>query len=377
MIGERARYAAYALSPPGAEAVHRDAPSTDQPPGPVGHWWRRQWWERLRGAGGALVAPAAPGSVVGDLNTTQRFTSGVLWPVGLNAASVIRATPCAPTACPLSCLRGVGACGAAERRLQCVGLRAVVAGTTVRLVAADPQGNPASEVRASDRLRSSPRMKVPGLPGAALSRWRRCSGATGRLYHRGTREFAAAAAEGVLDRLPPRPPPASPWAIAQVESLVGAPTAGASSRPVRRGERRLWARATDCPAACGMDSRMTWIRTAWTASRKFQRVFLARHSAGTVASVSLGVRDLLVRSHCPSGSDVRVWNRIQWPPGNDVPFFEQEYVLETWMKSWLDGDHQQPWLVLRPTPPRRDVPSRGDSRGESGPPRPMDSSRCR
>jgi hypothetical protein len=66
------------------------------------------------------------------------------------------------------------------------------------------------------------RDEVPGIPGAPT---------TGegvfrngrRLYYRGTQEFATAASAGLLDRLAPPPPPARPAAIAQAESLVGAP----------------------------------------------------------------------------------------------------------------------------------------------------------
>jgi hypothetical protein len=66
------------------------------------------------------------------------------------------------------------------------------------------------------------RDEVPGLPGVALAGAGALRGDR-RLYYRGTEEFAAAAAQGLLDRLPPPPQPASRPAIEEAESLVGAP----------------------------------------------------------------------------------------------------------------------------------------------------------
>jgi hypothetical protein len=86
------------------------------------------------------------------------------------------------------------------------------------------------------------RDEIPGLPGLALA-----GGGTfredRRLYHRGTKEFQHAADNGLLDRLPPPRPPASPMAIAEAESMVGAhlpPLAdhALGRRPSRWGDRR-------------------------------------------------------------------------------------------------------------------------------------------
>jgi hypothetical protein len=43
------------------------------------------------------------------------------------------------------------------------------------------------------------------------------------------------------------------------------------------------------------------------------------------------------------------WDPNPVEPDDDVPFFEQEYVIDTWMASWLDGVLQQPWLIHNPT----------------------------
>ncbi len=47
-----------------------------------------------------------------------------------------------------------------------------------------------------------------------------------RIYYRGTAEFLSALSDGLLDRLPPAPPPASQARIREVEALVGSPLPG-------------------------------------------------------------------------------------------------------------------------------------------------------
>lgn len=52
--------------------------------------------------------------------------------------------------------------------------------------------------------------------------------------------------------------------------------------------------------------------------------------------------------HCPSGR-VFGWDPNPVEPDDDVPFFEQEYRLDVWVESWLDGGLHQPWLVRDPS----------------------------
>jgi hypothetical protein len=51
--------------------------------------------------------------------------------------------------------------------------------------------------------------------------------------------------------------------------------------------------------------------------------------------------------HCPSGR-IYGWDPNPVEPTDDVPFFEQEYVLESWVEAWLDGSLLQPCLIYDP-----------------------------
>jgi hypothetical protein len=58
------------------------------------------------------------------------------------------------------------------------------------------------------------------------------------------------------------------------------------------------------------------------------------------------MRDLFVRA-LPSGR-IYGWDPNPVESDDDVPFFEQEYSLDSWIESWLDGSLQQPWLIYNP-----------------------------
>jgi hypothetical protein len=49
--------------------------------------------------------------------------------------------------------------------------------------------------------------------------------------------------------------------------------------------------------------------------------------------------------HCPSGR-IFGWDPNPVEPQDDVPFFEQEYTIDTWLSAWLDGLLHQPTLVV-------------------------------
>lgn len=51
--------------------------------------------------------------------------------------------------------------------------------------------------------------------------------------------------------------------------------------------------------------------------------------------------------HCPS-ERIYGWDPNPVEPDDDVPFFAQEYLLDTWIEAWLNGSLQQPWLIYEP-----------------------------
>jgi hypothetical protein len=55
--------------------------------------------------------------------------------------------------------------------------------------------------------------------------------------------------------------------------------------------------------------------------------------------------------HCPS-ERMFAWDPNPVAPDDDVPFFEQDYTLPTWLAAWLDGSLRQPLLVIDPTSER-------------------------
>lgn len=205
--------------------------------------------------------------------------------------------------------------------------------------------NEASTVAAVQDLiaRGQYRDEIPGLPGVALGGTGTFSGGR-RLFYRGTPEFTDAAAEGLLDRLPPPPPPASQSAIDEAESLVGAPL------PVLL--KKLYGLAN---GGFGPGYGLLGLRGGFTDDMKRTSVdILAEIPKGFWPGMPVGLLPLChwgcaIYSfvHCPSGR-VFGWDPNPVEPEDDVPFFSQEYDIDSWFRAWQAGTLLQPLLTYEP-----------------------------
>jgi hypothetical protein len=162
------------------------------------------------------------------------------------------------------------------------------------------------------------------------------------MYWRGTSSFVQAEAEGLLDRLPPPPPPASPDAIEEAEAVVG----GALPALLKD----LYALAN---GGFGPGYGLLGLRGGFTDDMQRSAIdILAEVPIGLWPGMPDGLLPLChwgcaVYSfvHCPSGR-IYGWDPNPVDPDDDVPFFAQEYVIDTWLKAWLEGTLQQPCLTL-------------------------------
>jgi len=184
------------------------------------------------------------------------------------------------------------------------------------------------------------RDEVPGRSGVALAGGGTFRGDR-RLYWRGTADFASAEAEGLLDRLPPPPQPASPRMIEEAEALVG------GALPALLKE--LYAEAN---GGFGPGYGLLGLRDGFTDDMGRTAIdILAEVPKGFWPGMPSGLLPLCTWGcaiysfvHCPSGR-IYGWDPNPVDPDDDVPFFDQEYVFDTWIKSWLDGSLRQPWLI--------------------------------
>jgi hypothetical protein len=187
------------------------------------------------------------------------------------------------------------------------------------------------------------RDEIPGLPGVALSGGGMFRGDR-RLYWRGTSEYATAEVEGLLDRLPPPPAPASPAAIEEAETLLGGPLPGLL--------KELFMEAN---GGFGPGYGMLGLRGGFTDDT-------GRTALDICTEISRGMwpgapPGLLPLCHwgcaiysfvqCPSGQ-IYAWDPNPVEPDDDIPFFAQDYDFDSWIESWLDGSLQQPWLMYDP-----------------------------
>lgn len=194
-----------------------------------------------------------------------------------------------------------------------------------------------SRVNAGMQLENVPGRAGEMLDGPGTFRGQR------RIYARGTAEFATALARGQLEPLP-RIPPATLSAVERAESLLGA--------ALPEILRRLYLETSNGgfgPAygILGLDDgfRDDMKRTAvdilesrhdWPGMP--DNLFPLCHWGCAIYSFV----------HCPS-ERIFGWDPNPVAPHDDVPFFEQECTLPSWLAAWLDGSLRQPLLVIDPT----------------------------
>lgn len=183
------------------------------------------------------------------------------------------------------------------------------------------------------------RDEVPGRPGVALSGGGVFRG-NRRLYWRGTPEFAAAEAHGLLDRLPPPPGPASPAAIAEIETLVGA--------RLPHLLRQLYGVAN---GGFGPGYGLLGLRYGFTDGTQTAVDLLADGlwpgmPAGLLPLCHWGCA-IYSFVHLPS-ERIFGWDSNPVEPDDEVPFFAQEYLFRDWIEAWLEGSLRQPWLIYDP-----------------------------
>lgn len=186
------------------------------------------------------------------------------------------------------------------------------------------------------------RDEILGFPGVALEGRGNFYGDR-RIYRRGSPELAEASAQGLVDRLPPLEG-ADPEAIAEAEAVAGA------ALPPLLGS--LYARAN---GGFGPSYGILGLRGGFTDDQGHTAVDILRAAAeGRWPTIPSGLVPLChwgcgVYSfvHVPTGR-IHGWDPNPVDLDLEVPFFEQEYVLQTWLEAWLDGTLHQPWLLYEP-----------------------------
>lgn len=150
---------------------------------------------------------------------------------------------------------------------------------------------------------------------------------------------------GRLKRLPPPPPPASPHLIERAESLVTArlPTV----------LRRLYLEVAN--GGFGPGYGVLGLDGGFADDLGQTAVdILSERDDGSWPGLPSGLLPLChwgcaIYSFvgCPSGR-MYGWDPNPVEPGDDVPFFEQEYTIDAWLSAWLDGSLLQPLLLVDP-----------------------------
>jgi hypothetical protein len=203
--------------------------------------------------------------------------------------------------------------------------------------------NSASTVAAIRELiaRGHYRDEVPGRPGVALDGGGMFVGDR-RIYYRGTSEFAEAAAKGLLDQLPPPPPPAPRSAVEEAESLVGAPMPGLLKDLYAVANGGFGPGYGVLGLKGGFADDMQ--RTAADILGEVAKGYWPGIPAGLLPLCHWGCA-IYSFVHCPSGT-IFGWDPNPVDPDDDVPFFAQEYSLDSWLQAWLSGTLLQPLLIV-------------------------------
>ena len=137
------------------------------------------------------------------------------------------------------------------------------------------------------------------------------------------------------------PPPASPEDVSEIEALVGASLPGLL--------RDLYAEAN---GGFGPGYGLLGLRGGFADDLRRTAVDIVTDAKnGMWPGIPNGLVPLChwgcaIYSfvHCPSGQ-VYGWDPNPVEPDRDVPFFAQDYHLEAWVTSWLDGTLRVPELV--------------------------------
>lgn len=161
-----------------------------------------------------------------------------------------------------------------------------------------------------------------------------------RRYTRGTPDYESALRQGMLERLP-HTPPASTSAVEQAEELVGATLPG-----LLKNIFLDIANGGFGPAygVLGVEHgfRDDLQRTAVDILKRRDEWLGMPDNLLPLCSWGCAIYSFV---HCPSGR-IFGWDPNPVETEDDVPFFEQEYTLETWLDAWLDGSLRQPMLVV-------------------------------
>jgi hypothetical protein len=182
---------------------------------------------------------------------------------------------------------------------------------------------------------------VPGRAGEALG----CLGmirGQRRVYTPGTSGFAAALAQGRLEPLP-RILPATVSAVQRAESLLGAMLPDLL--------RRLYMEVSN--GGFGPAYGILGLDGGFRDDMKRTAVDILECRGdwpgmpGSLLPLCYWGCAIYSFVHCPSGR-IFGWDPNPVAPDDDVPFFEQEYILGAWLAAWLDGSLRQPWLVADP-----------------------------
>jgi hypothetical protein len=188
---------------------------------------------------------------------------------------------------------------------------------------------------------------IPGVPGARLEGGGMYRGDR-RMYHRGSPEFVAARAEGLIERLPRLRPPASIRAVEQAEALI--------DRPLPPLLRRLYLEVGNGGFGPGYgilgvkdghgddyrrnatDLYEAW-REGWLAGR--EQLFHVSYWGCAIYSLV----------DC-SSHDATMWGWDPNPvPDDDVPkaLFIESMTLNSWLERWIDGRLNQPAVLEDPS----------------------------
>jgi hypothetical protein len=185
------------------------------------------------------------------------------------------------------------------------------------------------------------RDEIPGVPGEALEgggwfRTPRDGSQSQRLYERGSAEYIAAKSRGLIDLLPPLTP-ASPAAVAEIETLVG------SGLPSLL--RRLYLEVGN--GGFGPGYGMLGLAGGHTDDGRHTATDLYRAGTFPAHLLPLCYWGCAIYSLLDIKSG-EMWGLDPNPVGLPHALFPQSMTLSDWLGRWVAGRLQQPWAVEDP-----------------------------